>query len=146
MKPLLFFVFIFNFYLVSGQMAFNTGSVQLDSDLNSINTQARKNSHAFETDIKLSYDISDRQLNYMSLDLHMAPGEIFLSLEISRIVKVSLDEVLSIYRTKKSKGWGVIAKQFGIRPGSQEFHQLKNIASSKSGRPKGNKHKNKGKG
>ena len=36
-----------------------------------------------------------------------------------------LDTVLATYRTRKSQGWGAMAKNLGIKPGSAEFHALK---------------------
>ncbi|MFI0430272.1 hypothetical protein [Mariniflexile sp. HMF6888] len=144
MKYLFLFIFTFNFYLVSAQISFNTGNVQLDADLNIINTHARTDLSAFRTDMRLSYNVSEKKLDYMSTNLHMAFGEIYLSLEISRIAKVPLDEVLIVYKKHKSKGWGVIAKQLGIKPGSAEFHQLKNSTSTRKGKKsQGKKNKNK---
>jgi len=145
MKHLFLFIFLFSFYSVSAQIYFNTGNVQLDADLNIINTRARNDPGSFRTDMKLSYNVSEKKLNYMSADLHMSFGEIYLSLEISRIVRVPLDEVLIIYKKHKSRGWGAIAKQLGIKPGSAEFHHLKNNTSSRKGKSQGKKHKNNGK-
>jgi hypothetical protein len=54
-----------------------------------------------------------------------------------------LDELLTVYSKHKSNGWGVIAKQLGIKPGSAEFHQLKNRARTNQGKGQGKKHKNK---
>jgi hypothetical protein len=143
MRYLFLFVFTFNFYLVSAQISFNTGNVQFDSDLNIINTHARTDLSAFRRDMRLSYNISEKKFDYMNTNLRMFPGEIYLTLEISRIAKVTLDEVLTVYKRHKSKGWGVIAKQLGIKPGSAEFHQLKNSTSTRNGKSKGKKHKNK---
>lgn len=143
MKYPFLFLFTLNFYLVSAQVSFNTGNVQLDSNLNIINTQARNDMSSFRTDMTLSYNVSEKKLNYMSVNLGMVPGEMFLAFEISRIARVSLDDVLTVYRKHKSKGWGAIAKQLGIKPGSAEFHQLKNRASAKKGKGPGKKHKNK---
>ena len=145
MKHLFLFFFLFSFCLASAQISFKTGSVQLDSDLYKINAQANTDLNSFKKDIKLSYNISEKKLNYMSVNLHMAPGEIYLSLEISRIARVTLDEVLTVYKKHKSKGWGVIAKQLGIKPGSAGFHQLKNSASARKNKGQIKKYKNKGK-
>jgi hypothetical protein len=71
--------------------------------------------------------------------LNMGPGDIYMALELSKIGRVTLDNVLSIYKTNKSKGWGFIAKEVGIKPGSAEFHQLKNNASSNKDKGKGKK-------
>ncbi len=141
MKNLFLFLFTLNFYLVSAQISFNTGNVHLDADLNIINTQARTDLSSFRTDMILSYNVSEKKLDYMGMNLGMVPGEMYLSLEISRIARVPLDDVLVVYRKHKSKGWGVIAKQLGIKPGSAEFHQLKNRASSKKGKSQVKKHK-----
>jgi len=61
------------------------------------------------------------------------------------------------YRADKGKGWGVLAKSLGIKPGSKEFHALKrghdiydyNGKDRDKGKDKGkckNKSKSKGKG
>ena len=144
MKNLYILFLVFGFYSVSAQISFRTGNIQLDSDLNEINTHASTDFGAFKADMKLSYNVSEKKIEYMRGSLEMAPGEIYLALEISKIAKVPLDDVLSVYKTDKSKGWGFIARQAGIKPGSDEFHQLKNSASLKKGKEAG-KNKSKGK-
>ena len=57
----------------------------------------------------------------------MEAGEIYLALEIAKLSKTPVDEVITIYKNNKSKGWGYIAKEAGIKPGSPEFHQMKNM-------------------
>ncbi len=69
--------------------------------------------------------------------------------------------VVEQYQANKGKGWGVLAKRLGIKPGSREFHNLRSAhARSGSGSDAGNskrgkaksrgqgqgKNKNKGKG
>lgn len=136
MKNLLFVILVFSFYSASAQISFNTGNAQLDSDLIEINAGASADFGSFKADMKLSYNVSEKSLDNMQVNLKMAPGEIYLALEISKIAKTPLENVLSIYKTEKSKGWGYIARQAGIKPGSPEFHQLRNNASSK--KEKGN--------
>ncbi|MBE0602055.1 MAG: hypothetical protein IH611_00310 [Deltaproteobacteria bacterium] len=57
--------------------------------------------------------------------------------------------VLDEYRANQGKGWGVMAKNLGIKPGSAEFHSLKkgwdDGGGSGKGKGKGKK-KDKGKG
>jgi hypothetical protein len=36
------------------------------------------------------------------------------------------EKVVTVYQAGKGKGWGAIAKDLGIKPGSAEFHALKN--------------------
>ena len=75
----------------------------------------------------------------------MEPAEIYLSLELSKISGQSIDQVVEIYKVDKDKGWGFIAKQLGIKPGSPEFHNLKENTKNKStkGKSKNNKGKQK---
>jgi hypothetical protein len=47
-------------------------------------------------------------------------------LQIGRWTGLSRDRIMHEYRAKKGQGWGVIAKDLGIKPGSAQFHALKN--------------------
>jgi len=123
----------------SAQVSFNTGNVELDRDLNTINTNASADFRSFKSELSISYNVSEKKIEYMKGTLNMAFGEIYLALEISKLSKTPIDNVIAIYKSNKSKGWGYIAKEAGIKPGSAEFHQMKNNASSQ-------KNKNKGKG
>jgi len=148
MRNLLLLFLVFSAYSASSQIAFNTGNAQLDSDLNALNLSAKSDLGAFKTDMKLSYNVSDKKFDYMRVTLKMAPGEIYLALEIAKIAKKPVDDVLKVYKTDKSKGWGYIAKQLGIKPGSAEFHQLKNNTKAKkdkSANKKQPQHKGNGK-
>ena len=151
MKYTLILLFSLLAFSAVGQISFNTGSVQLDTDLNTINANADLNFGTFKTNLALSYNVSEKKIDYMKVSLHMAPGEIYFALEISKLSQTPIDEVNQIYINGKSKGWGYIAKEAGIKPGSAEFHQLKNNADenkSKGNKGKGNsqgKGKSKGK-
>ena len=129
------------------QIKFNTGSIEFDNNLKKINTEASVNFGSFKTDLALSYNTSTKKIDYMKASVKMKPAEIYLAFEISKISKKSIDEIITIYKTNKNKGWGYIAKQAGIKPGSAEFHALKGKTKNKSnkkGKGKGNK-KNKNK-
>jgi len=55
----------------------------------------------------------------------MTAGDIYLTLEIAKITKKSVNQVVEAYQNNREKGWGTIAKELGIVPGSDEFNQLK---------------------
>ncbi|RJQ41213.1 MAG: hypothetical protein C4550_02250 [Nitrospiraceae bacterium] len=73
------------------------------------------------------------------------PGDAYMCFRIAEITKKPVDVVLKEYKANKRKGWGVIAKNLGIKPGSKEFHELKKnkLPSDAAGHGKG---KGKGKG
>lgn len=143
MRKLLLVILSFIVYSASAQISFNTGSVQFDSDLNTIDARASVNFKSFKGDLMVSYNVSEKKIEYMKGSLNMTPGEIYLALEISKLSKKPIDEVITIYERNKSKGWGYIAKEAGIKPGSSEFHQLKNNARAKKNKGNG---KSKGQG
>ena len=49
-----------------------------------------------------------------------------IALKLSFLSHKPLDTVVRTYRDKGGKGWGAVAKSLGIKPGSREFHRLKN--------------------
>lgn len=131
---------IFLCFASYAQISFKTGDSELDIDLARINTNAKGDFSAFKTDLTLSYNVSEKKIDYLQLSIKMEPAEIYLTLELSKISKKSIDDVVEIYNAHKEKGWGFIAKQLGIKPGSAEFHSLKGSTKSK-GNKKGTKKK-----
>lgn len=130
-----------------GQIDFKSGSLQLDTDLNKINANAKLDLGAFKTELGVKYDVSEKKLDYMSAKLKMQPAEWYFALEIGKHSNKPIDEVLNVYQKNKGKGWGYTAKQMGIKPGSPAFHALKNNTKGKAKKNKGHKGKgNKGKG
>ncbi len=125
------------------QIAFNTGSVEFDADLNIINTNANADISAFKSDMSISFGVSIGTVESM-LSMNMVPGEVYLALEIGSVTRKPVEDVLVVYRTHKGKGWGVIAQELGIKPGSDEFHALKGKCKAK--KDKGNKGNGNGKG
>jgi len=128
---------------INAQVSFKTGNIELESDLNKINAKAKLDFGAFKSEMSVSYDISEKKIDHMNVELKMEPAEIYLACEISKISRRPINDVIESYKINKSKGWGHIAKQMGIKPGSPEFHQLKASSYSQSG---GKHEKGKGKG
>jgi hypothetical protein len=132
-------------HTISTAQSFNTGNAEMDTDLNSINVNAKVDLGKFKADLSLSYGVPEPKIDYM-LSLNMQPAEVFLALEISNITHTTCcDRVVEVYNKNKGKGWGVIAKEMGIKPGSAEFHELKNKTKGKKSKGNGKK-ENKGKG
>jgi hypothetical protein len=98
---------------------------------------------AFKIDLELSYNISEGKIDYLSSSVKLEPAEIYLALELSNLSAKSIDQVVEIYEVYKDRGWGYIAKELGIKPGSPEFHRLKE--NTKNSGSKGQSKKAKGK-
>jgi len=134
---------VFGFILANAQ--YNTGDTQLNASLVQIDAQASVNFSAFKSDISLNYNVPEKKINSWSVELGMKAGDIYLALEIAKILKKPADDVVKVYRTNKQKGWGAIAKELGIKPGSPEFHALKGSADKHASKGK-NKENGKGEG
>lgn len=144
-KPVIFVFLLFLAVISNAQVSFNTGNAEFDTDLNKINVNAKLDFGAFKTDINLSYNISEKKIDYLSVSVKMEPAEIYLALELSKISGKPIDDVVEIYKVHKNKGWGYIAKQLGIKPGSPEFHKLKGNIKNKGSKGKNKDAQGKGK-
>lgn len=119
---------------------YNTGDSQFNITLAKIDNDARLDFSLFKSEISTKYNVSENKIHSWSVEFGLKGGEIYLVVEISKITKRPIDEVVKVYRANKSKGWGAMAKELGIKPGSPEFHALKNGAGTQasSARGKGN--------
>lgn len=117
---------------------YNTGDSQLNVTLAKIDNDAKVNFSIFKSDISAQYNVSEKKIDSWSIEFGLKGGEIYLVVQISKITKRPVDDVVKVYQSNKTKGWGAIAKELGIKPGSAEFHALKNGASTHAS--KGNGH------
>jgi hypothetical protein len=54
-----------------------------------------------------------------------SPADAYIIFRLGEMAARPADYVLKRYKSGKGKGWGVLAKSLGIKPGSKEFHALK---------------------
>lgn len=145
MKKLIFILLILSGGSFSSLAQYDTGDSELNKSLLSIDAEAKLDFSAFKADLSVSYEVPLPKIDYLSAEIGMKAGDIYMCLEIGKLADKSVDQVVNVYKANKNKGWGVIAKELGIKPGSPEFHALKGNASKPKGKGKG-KGKSKGKG
>jgi len=127
------------------QLSAKSGDTELDASLDEINVKAKLDVPFFKNDMKVEFGVSDQKLDDMLISLNMSPADVYMTLEMAKSTKKSEDEVLKVYNINKTKGWGAIAKEMGIKPGSPEFHALKGKAKNKKEKgPKNAGNKNAG--
>jgi len=73
--------------------------------------------------IQSRFQLSDREFNIIAT-IADKPSDIFLVLRLSELSKKPINEVLTLYQWHKKSGWGVIAQQIGIKPGSDRFKEI----------------------
>ncbi len=117
-------------------------SSDLDSFMNSLNVQARADLGAFKIRLSTQFGVPVPKVEAMMASVK-TPGDAYMCFRVGQVASQPVEVVMKEYQTNKGKGWGVIAKNLGIKPGSKEFHALKkgdfngNDASSGRGRGKG---------
>jgi len=96
----------------------------LDGFLSGLNNQAHNDMHDYNVRLSVQFGMPLPQVQ--SLVRSMAtPGDAFMCLQLGQMTRLPPDRVLQTYKANRGKGWGVVAKELGIKPGSAEFHALK---------------------
>jgi len=155
-KPILTFAVILLFIISSSayggegsaSATYNakTGDSALDTTLGDLNVQTHgRNLSDFISNLSVSYNIPKIKIEDLLFKVEMTPADAYMTVGIAKIANKSIDEVVNEYKANKGKGWGVIAKNLGIKPGSKEFHALKKGGSVELDKAKG-KGKDKGDG
>jgi len=110
------------------------------------NIKAEADRDGFRARLSTRFKIGNTQVQVVLGNVG-SPADAYLVLRLGEMSSKSVDFVLNEYKTGKNKGWGVLAKSLGIKPGSKEFKALKEGSDiyGKTDKNKGN-NKNKGKG
>jgi hypothetical protein len=120
-------------------------AASLDHFLSSVNAQARVDLPGFHATVSAQFGVPVPQVQAV---LHTvgSPADAFMVFQLGQMSHRPPDTVVQTYQAHKGKGWGVIAKELGIKPGSREFHALKNGDLVYGGGPAEGGGKGKGKG
>ena len=121
----------------------------LDGFLKSVNVQAWADLPGFSATVSAQFGVPVPQVQAV-LTMVDTPADAFMVFQLGQMAHKQPEVVLQTYRSHRGKGWGVIAKQLGIKPGSKEFHALKNgdlvYGAAPADGPSRGKGKGKGKG
>jgi hypothetical protein len=121
----------------------------LDGFLNSLNIQARADLPGFTAKVSTQFGVPPAHVQ-ATINVVNQPADAFMIFQLGQMSGKAPETVVPVYQAKRGKGWGVIAKELGIKPGSPEFHALKRgdfALIGEPGRTHGDGHgKGKGKG
>jgi hypothetical protein len=112
--------------------------------VNDFNIQAQADPSGFRARIAARFKIGDAQITAVIGNVS-SPADAYIVFRLGEMSQRPTDQVLREYKTSKGKGWGVIAKSLGIKPGSKEFHALKRSQDLYNGQDSKGKGKGKGK-
>jgi hypothetical protein len=124
------------------RVSFETGDDDINQHLNEVNAYAKAEYQFFKKDLSLKFGISTRDVDRFIYDEKVRPGDLYYACTMSNVTGKRVNDVLVLYKEKQ--GWGAVAQEYGIKPGSKEFHRLKGKSISGIGKVK-SKHWNNGK-
>ncbi len=125
---------------LSAGMAWAGGD--FDAMLKKIELEASTNIKGYKVSLAVDFGASNKTISLLLEKERMRPGDAYMVLKISKVSGKPINAVISEFRKSRGKGWGVIAKNLGIKPGSAEFHALKERGGKGKGQSGG---KSKGK-
>ena len=111
-----------------------------------LNLRAEADPSGFRMQLSTRFKIGDAQVKVVLGNVDR-PADAYMVFRLGEMSSRSTDYVLSKYGAEKGQGWGALAKSLGIKPGSREFHALKQGSDLYVHDLSKDKHKNgKGKG
>lgn len=112
-----------------------------------LNLRAKADPSGFRAQLSTRFNIGEAQIKVVLGNVDK-PSDAYMVFRLGEMSTRPVEDVLSKYKTEKSRGWGSLAKSLGIKPGSKEFHALKqgDDMYDIDHKNKGNKKKKKGKG
>jgi hypothetical protein len=116
-----FIIFSLLLSLLSPLAAFAGG---LEDFLSNVNVQARVDLPGFSVKVSNQFGVPLPQVQAIVQTVR-EPADAFMVFQLGQFSGKQPERVMDVYTKGKGKGWGVIAKELGIKPGSAEFHALK---------------------
>lgn len=107
------------------QVFLGTSAIAGDfSWLKELNIRAQSDGSGFRTTLATRFKIGNAEINAVLSNVDR-PADAYMVLRLGELSHRSTDYVLEHYKSDRHKGWGALAKDLGIKPGSREFHALK---------------------
>ena len=106
----------------------STGDRKLDSTLESINVLARSDPDGFIEQLSSRYNIFGSEIRQAKETYGLGAADTFMATALAKATHRPVVAVAEEYNRNQGEGWGVLAKDMGIKPGSRAFHQMKRNA------------------
>jgi hypothetical protein len=105
-----------------------TGDKTLDSTLEKINTAANADPDGFIQQLSSRLKVGEQDIRQAQETYGLGAADTFMATALANATHRPVLSVAKQYTANQGKGWGVLAKDLGIKPGSRVFHQLKRNA------------------
>jgi hypothetical protein len=105
-----------------------TGDKGFDSTLEKISFEANEDPDGYFSRLSSRHNIPEHEIRHASEAFGLDMPDIFMATALAKATQRPVFTVAERYKKNPGKGWGVVAKDLGIKPGSREFHELKSGA------------------
>ena len=120
MKPLkMLFVIVLELLLIS-----STASAADFDWIKGFNLKAEADPSGFRARLEARFQVGDIEIRTV-LGNAKNPADAYILLRLGEMSNQPIGHVIEKYNANKGKGRGVLAKSLGIKPGSKDFHALK---------------------
>jgi len=101
----------------------------LEKDLHRINLITKFNMSEFSSKVAKAWGTSEQNV-LLGFKNGLNAYEVYLVIALARLSGRQPIAVISMYTRDRNKGWGVLARNLGIKPGSKQFKRLKETTAS----------------
>ena len=102
-----------------------TGDVWVDDTLSDMNRYGYRYRESFVDELVRYYDAPRDYVTELLVQQRWAPGDVYYACAIGEVIGRSCRYVADEWERDHGQGWGALAQRLGIKPGSEEFHRLK---------------------
>jgi len=128
-----FFIFIAGVFLVFFGFS-GVSFADLNIFIGDLNTQARADRYDYSYRISSQFGVPMYRVDSIMKGVR-EPADAFMCFQLGQMLGLPPERVFETYESSRGQGWGEVAKRLGIKPGSPEFHALKNGNFSFTGKP-----------
>ena len=107
-----------------------TGDRSFDRTLQSIAAEANANPTDFWSMLSRMHGIPEPDIQAARQATGLEPQDMYMVTSIAHLTNRPVGVVAEQCKANRGKGWGVMAQEMGIKPGSPEFHRLKANATN----------------
>ena len=104
----------------------STGDSTLDAVLAALNAAFNDEPEYYSQQIVHETRLQPVVLQEYVVQRRYAPADVYMMGELAQASGKSFGEVARAYEANRAQGWGATARSLGIKPGSAQFHALKN--------------------
>ena len=103
-----------------------SGDVWVDTQLADMNRYGSRYRDPFIDEIVRYHGAPRDLVTDLLVNQRWAPGDVYYACTIAQVIGRPCRYVADYWQQHHAQGWGVVARRLGIKPGSPEFHRLKN--------------------